>query len=158
MRTSKVLLLATGAIAAILAQAPTKAADEPKPVQATESHREAEPLPQDQPERKTEVKKTDQATRTVTAYNSVPEQTDATPCIAADGSDICARYAAGELICAANWVRLGTRLRVPGYGDCTVADRMAPKNGEKVDVYLGQDVAAARAWGARRIEVLIIKP
>lgn len=158
MRISKALLLATGAVAAIIAQGSTKAADEPKPAQGIESHADAESLPQDQPERQTEVKKAEGTTRLVTAYNNVREQTDDTPCISADGTDICQRYRAGEKICAANWVPIGTRLRVQGYGDCTVADRMAPKNGEKVDVYLGQDVAAARAWGARRIEVLIIKP
>ncbi len=157
MRTSKVLLIATGAIAAILAQGPTLAQDTPKSAQGTESHKESEPLLTDQPERQTEVKKAEGATRLVTAYNSTPEQTDGSPCIAADGTNICERYRAGEKICAANWVPIGTRLRVPGYGDCTVADRMATRHSTKVDVFLDQDVGAARAWGARRIEVEIIK-
>ena len=152
------LLLATGLIAAIIAQGPTKAQDEPTMPEPPESHAEAAPTPPTKPERQTEVKKAEGPTRLVTAYNSVREQTDDTPCIAADGTDICARYRAGELICAANWVPIGTRLRVEGYGDCTVADRMAPKHNEKVDVFLDQDVAAARAWGARRKRVKIIQP
>ena len=38
------------------------------------------------------------AYRIVTAYSSEVGQTDASPCIAADGSDICKRAAAGETL------------------------------------------------------------
>jgi len=89
----------------------------------------------------------------VTAYNSVPAQTDGTPCIAADGSDICKRYAEGELICASNAVPFGTHLSVEGYGLCTVADRMNPRYTDRVDVYYGMDVSGARRWGIRTVPV-----
>lgn len=91
--------------------------------------------------------------RTVTAYTSRVEETDATPCIAADGTDICKRYAKGEKICAANFVPLGTRLTVEGVGTCTVADRMNNRYPERVDVYYGNDLANAIAFGVKSLQV-----
>ena len=78
---------------------------------------------------------------TVTAYTSMPNQTDSTPCISSDNTNICQRYAQGELICAAGDrnVPLGSKFYVEGYGTCTVADRMNIRyNGTgRVDIYLG---------------------
>lgn len=91
---------------------------------------------------------------TVTAYTSEERQTDSTPCISSDGTDICKRYAKGELICAAGDrnVPLGSKFHVEGYGVCTVADRMNIRyNGTgRVDIYLGYDTPAAFQWGARK--------
>lgn len=89
-------------------------------------------------------------TVTVTAYNSVPGQTDATPCIGAQGTDICEIYNSGENICAANFVPLGTVLVVEGLGECTVRDRMNARYYYRVDWYMGMDVAAARSFGVRQ--------
>jgi 3D (Asp-Asp-Asp) domain-containing protein len=98
---------------------------------------------------------------TVTAYTSEPRQTDSTPCIASDGSDICKRYAKGELICAAGDrnVPLGSKFYVEGYGTCTVADRMNIRyNGTgRVDIYLGYDTAGAFNWGKRQTQVALLK-
>lgn len=88
------------------------------------------------------------STMTVTAYNSVPWQTDATPCIGAQGTDICEIYESGENVCAANFVPLGTVLVVDGLGECTVRDRMNSRYYYRVDWYMGMDVDAARAIGA----------
>jgi 3D (Asp-Asp-Asp) domain-containing protein len=89
---------------------------------------------------------------TVTAYTSEARQTDSTPCISSDGSNICNRYAKGELICAAGDrnVPLGSKFHVEGYGVCSVADRMNIRyNGTgRVDIYLGYDTPAAFRWGA----------
>ncbi len=85
---------------------------------------------------------------TVTAYNSVPWQTDDTPCIGAQGTDICAIYASGENVCAANFVPLGTILHVEGLGDCTVRDRMNARYHYRVDWYMGMDIDGARQIGA----------
>lgn len=94
---------------------------------------------------------------TVTAYTSEPRQTDSTPCIASDGTNICKRYEAGELICAAGDrnVKLGSKFYVEGYGTCTVADRMNIRyNGTgRVDIYLGYDTAGAYQWGKRQVRV-----
>lgn len=95
--------------------------------------------------------------RDVTAYTSRPEETDSTPCISADGSDICQRYAAGEGICAANFVPLGTRLAIEGFGECTVADRMNSRYQNRVDLYHGMDLAGARHFGTQRLNVSIIQ-
>lgn len=96
--------------------------------------------------------------RHVTAYNSVPEQTDSTPCIAADGTDICKRYAAGEILCAANFVPFGTVLTISSPKmaapiTCTVADRMASRYSQRVDVYMGMDVERARRFGTQLLFV-----
>lgn len=137
-------------------EAVIRPADAPEPPEAPTPQPVPEPTAPAKPERQTGVandRPTDR--REVTAFNSVPEQTDDTPCIAADGSDICERYAAGELICAANFVPFGTRLAVPGYGTCTVADRLSRRFPQRVDIYLGMDIAAARRWGLQRLEIEI---
>ena len=96
---------------------------------------------------------------TVTAYTSYANQTDSTPCISADGSNICDRYAEGELICATNDHPLGTTLHVHGYGVCTVADRMNSRytGTGRVDIYLGYDTPAALQWGVKQVIVKTIK-
>jgi len=91
--------------------------------------------------------------REVTAYNSVEWQTDSTPCIAADGTDICLRYQAGELICAANFVPLGTKLYVDKYGLCTVADRMNSRYSNRVDVFFDKDIDRAIRFGLQKLMV-----
>lgn len=94
-------------------------------------------------------------TATVTAYTSRVEETDATPCIAADGSDICERYAKGERICASNDYKLGTALDIKGLGRCIVSDRMNKRytGTGRVDYYMGYDLTAARQWGARKTSI-----
>lgn len=75
-----------------------------------------------------------QTIREVTAYNAGdPDQTDSTPCDGA-GGNICERLEAGEKICAANFVPLGTKLEVEGYGECTVLDRMNSRFKNRVDI------------------------
>lgn len=92
---------------------------------------------------------------TVTAYTSEPRQTDDTPCIAADNSDICVKYAEGEKICATNDHPMHAKLHIEGYGECTVRDRMNKRytGTGRVDIYLGMDTPAAYEWGARRVSV-----
>lgn len=92
---------------------------------------------------------------TVTAYTSYANQTDSSPCISADGSNICDRYATGVLICATNDYAIGAILSVPGYGDCVVADRMNSRytGTGRVDIYMGYDTPAALQWGVRQVEI-----
>lgn len=89
----------------------------------------------------------------VTAYNSVPWQTDDTPCIGAQGTDICALLEAGSNTCAANFVPLGTVLDVEGLGTCVVRDRKNARYFYSVDWYMGMDIQAAKNWGSRYIPV-----
>lgn len=91
--------------------------------------------------------------REVSAYTSSVAETDDTPCIAADGSDICARYAAGENICGSNAYPLGTILNVDKLGTCTVADRMSSRFQNRVDWYMGTDRERALQFGVQRLNV-----
>lgn len=95
--------------------------------------------------------------RDLTAYNSVPEQTWGDPCIAADNTNICERFAAGELICAANFVPFGTKLYIDTIGECTVADRMNSRYSDRVDIFMDKDIAAAKNFGIKHLKVLIVK-
>jgi 3D (Asp-Asp-Asp) domain-containing protein len=94
---------------------------------------------------------------TITAYNSVPWQTDSTPCISADGSDICKLREQGELSCAAS-LPFGTKINVPGFGVCTVRDRLAAKYSYRIDLYFGgaDQIQAAKEWGKRQVVVEVL--
>ena len=92
-------------------------------------------------------------TMSVTAYNSVPWQTDATPCIGAEGTDICEIYKSGENICAANFIPLGTVIEVDGLGTCTVRDRMNARYHYRVDWYMGMDIEGAKDLGITSREI-----
>ena len=96
-------------------------------------------------------------TRQITAYNSVPEQTWGDPCVSADNTNICERFAAGELICAANFVPLGTKLYIDTIGQCTVADRMNRRYTDRVDFFMDKDIAAAKNFGIKSLKVLIVE-
>ena len=91
--------------------------------------------------------------RVVTAYTSHEDKTDATPEIAADGTNIYQRYLTGEQTCASNAYPFGTRLFVEELGVCTVADRMARKNDGKLDWYFGKDLNSALSFGVKTLEV-----
>jgi len=73
----------------------------------------------------------------ITAFNSEPGQTDATPCIAARGFNLCEHNE--EDVVAANFLPMGTKLRIPElYGDrvFTVVDRMNARYYYKMDIWL----------------------
>lgn len=94
---------------------------------------------------------------TITAYNSVPWQTDSTPCISADGSNICELKKIGEESCAAA-LPFGTKINIPGFGVCTVRDRLAPKFSHRIDLYFGgaDKIQDAKQWGKRSVEVAVL--
>lgn len=99
--------------------------------------------------------------RTVTAYTSHIEQTDGTPCIAADGSNICERWQDGETLCAANFVPFGTVLILDNQEEadgedaivCTVADRLSSRYPNRVDLYMGYDLERAVNFGVQTLFV-----
>jgi 3D (Asp-Asp-Asp) domain-containing protein len=93
----------------------------------------------------------------VTAYNSVPGQTDNTPCISADGSNICELKNKGEESCAAA-LPFGTKINIPGFGVCTVRDRLAPRFSNRIDLYFGgkEKISAAKQWGKRALLVDVL--
>jgi len=93
---------------------------------------------------------------TSTAYNSVRGQTDGTPTVTAFGI----RLKPGMRIVAVSrdlekmGLRNGVRLRISGLdGEWMVGDRMHERWTRKIDVYMGTDVKAARAFGKRRVKI-----
>lgn len=91
--------------------------------------------------------------RQASAYNSVPEQTDDTPCISADGSNICELLAAGECIIAGNFADLGSQHYIDGIGLCTLHDRMSSRYQENIDIFFGYDIQAAKNFGRQNLLV-----
>ena len=96
--------------------------------------------------------------RVVTAYNvGDPSQTDDTPCISANGENICRALAEGEMRCAANFVPLGSRLHVDKVGMCLVTDRMNKRYRNRVDIAMRKDeYRKARRFGRQKLHVKIL--
>lgn len=90
--------------------------------------------------------------REITAYNvGVRKQTGDEPCIGATGIDLCRLIERGRSVCAANFVALGTILRIKGYGECVVLDRMNRRYAHRVDVAMGEEeVEKAVEFGIQR--------
>ena len=87
-----------------------------------------------------------------TAYTSDPRETDATPFITADGTHV------RDGIVAANFLPLGTRIRIPDYfGDKVfeVHDRMNVRYWQRVDIWMTSKSAAFN-WGVRRVKIEIL--
>lgn len=90
------------------------------------------------------------------AYNSTYTQTDSTPSIGAWGD----RLRPGMKVIAVSkdlfemGLRRGQRVRIAGLeGEYIVLDRMPSRWRQKIDIYMGRDVRAARAWGIRDVEI-----
>ncbi|MBU1131740.1 3D domain-containing protein [Patescibacteria group bacterium] len=91
-----------------------------------------------------------------TAYSSTVDQCDSTPCIAADGFNVCKHNK--EDIIAANFLKFGTKVRIPDiYGDriFVVHDRMNPKYNERIDLWKTSRESAI-AFGKRTIRIEIL--
>ncbi len=90
--------------------------------------------------------------REVTAYNvGVREQTSDNACIGAAGKDLCRLVRQGRSICAANFVALGTVLRIERFGECVVLDRMHRRFRHRVDIAMRDDaVEEALEFGLQR--------
>ncbi len=73
----------------------------------------------------------------ITAYSSTIDQCDDTPCITANGFDLCANNQ--ENVIAANFLPFGTKVRIPEvFGDriFTVQDRMNARYYYRADVWM----------------------
>ncbi|MEZ4332682.1 MAG: hypothetical protein R3F35_13050 [Myxococcota bacterium] len=91
-----------------------------------------------------------------TAYNSTRAQTDSTPSIGAWGD----RLRPGMKVIAVSkdllemGLRRGQRVHIRGLeGEYVVLDRMPSRWRQKIDIFMGQDIRAARAWGVREVEI-----
>jgi 3D (Asp-Asp-Asp) domain-containing protein len=93
---------------------------------------------------------------TATAYNSVPEQTNDQPEVTAWGD----RLAPGMKVIAVSrdLIPLGLDHRAPVSieglpGEYLVLDKMHARWEKRIDIYMGADLEAARAWGARQVRI-----
>lgn len=105
--------------------------------------------------------------RTVTMYNAVKSQTDLTPCITADGTNLCQTSTSTKMIntsstffmvsnsdsypkvCAANDLPFGTIVDIDGLGSFTIHDRMNKRYGSKnIDCFI-PSVSDAKKFGAQ---------
>ena len=93
----------------------------------------------------------------ITAYNSEVGQTDNTPCHTANGYDLCKNNQ--ENVIAANFLKLGTKVRIPEYfGDrvFTVQDRMNARYYYRADVWF-KSRADALKFGVRVLNIEVIE-
>jgi len=88
--------------------------------------------------------------RTITMYNSVEEQTDNSPCLSADNTNICE---VDYNVCATNAYPFGTVLRIDKLGTCVVKDRMNSRYKNEVDWYAKMDVDRALNFGRQNLLV-----
>jgi len=92
----------------------------------------------------------------ITAYNSEAAQTDSSPCITANGFNVC-EHGIEDTI-GANFLKLGTKVRIPElFGDqvFVVRDRMNKRFSNRVDVWMVEKKDALK-FGVKtaKIEVL----
>jgi hypothetical protein len=73
----------------------------------------------------------------VTGYNTVPAQTDSTPCIAASGADICGRH---DAVACPRRIKLGTTVEIRGT-TYVCEDRLAKKYDKRFDISCDKDMA-----------------
>ena len=91
-----------------------------------------------------------------TAYNSLPGQTNDQPNIAAWGDRLEPGMKAIAVSRDLIPLGLGHRavVRISGLpGEYVVLDKMAKRWTHKIDIYMGEDVEAARRWGRRKVRI-----
>jgi 3D (Asp-Asp-Asp) domain-containing protein len=91
-----------------------------------------------------------------TAYNSVRNQTNAQPNITAWGDVLepGMKSVAISRDLMTFGLTHGTTLTIDGLpGEYRVLDKMAKRWTKKIDIYMGEDVQAARDWGIRKVTI-----
>ncbi|MDI3496156.1 MAG: hypothetical protein PWQ35_177 [Patescibacteria group bacterium] len=104
-----------------------------------------------------EIKVISTSFHTMTAYNSDPRQTDSTPCITANGFNVCEHEIEDTI--AANFLRFGTKVRIPElFGDRVfiVRDRMNQRYSDRVDIWM-KDYQAAKKFGVKIAKIEVIE-
>jgi len=93
---------------------------------------------------------------TATAFNSLPKQGQGNPNVGAWGDRITPgvnAIAVSDDLVSLGLAR-GTRVRIEGMkNECVVLDRMPARWKKRIDIYMGNDVKAARAWGKRDVKI-----
>jgi 3D (Asp-Asp-Asp) domain-containing protein len=93
---------------------------------------------------------------TASAYNSVATQTNSQPTLTAWGDQLKpgmkAIAVSRDLI--ERGLRHGVAVTIQGLpGEYVVMDKMAAHWRRKIDIYMGEDVEAARSWGVRQLTI-----
>tara|TARA_R110002049_G_scaffold87533_1_gene221869 strand:+ start:16406 stop:16771 length:366 start_codon:yes stop_codon:yes gene_type:complete len=93
---------------------------------------------------------------TATAYNSVVNQTDSNPHITAFGDSL--KPGMKYIAVSRDLYRLGlkhnTPIKIDGFeGVYLVKDRMHARWRNKIDIYMGIDVKAAKKWGRKKVVI-----
>ena len=93
----------------------------------------------------------------MTAYNSEVGQTDDSPCITANGFNVC-EHGIEDTI-AANFLKMGTKVKIPDlYGDriFVVRDRMNKKHPDRVDIWM-KDRPSAIKFGVKTAKIQVLE-
>lgn len=97
------------------------------------------------------------STHVMTAYNSEPGQTDNSPCITANGFNVCEH--GEEDTIAANFLKFGTKVRIPElFGDriFVVRDRMNKRHADRVDIWMKNRNDALK-FGIKTAKIEVLK-
>mgnify|MGYP001598909349 CR=1 FL=1 len=94
-------------------------------------------------------------TATITMYNSFANQTDSSPCISADNTNICK---ANYNVCASNDYKFGAKIKIDKLGICIIKDRMNRRYTGKgrIDFYAGYDLQRALNFGRQKLNIIIL--
>lgn len=95
-------------------------------------------------------------TVTATAYNSLAYQTSADPYITAFGDSL--KPGLNYIAVSNDLLKLGlkhnTPVKIEGFDSIYwVKDRMHSRWKNKIDIYMGVDVQAAKQWGRRKVKI-----
>ena len=93
---------------------------------------------------------------TASAYNSVRSQTDSNPNITAFGDSLRPgmKYIAVSKDLYRKGLKHDTPVKIKGLeGVYWVKDRMQPRWKNKIDIYMGVDVKAAKKWGGKKVTI-----
>lgn len=93
---------------------------------------------------------------TATAYNSLPNQTQGDPTIAAWGDKLVPGMKA--IAVSRDLIPMGlthdVKVRIDGLsGTYTVMDKLHKRWTLRIDIYMGNDVKAAKEWGKREVTI-----
>ncbi|MFA5155711.1 MAG: hypothetical protein WC453_04785 [Patescibacteria group bacterium] len=99
----------------------------------------------------------DSGIHVITAYNSEAAQTDDSPCITANGFNVCAHGAEDTI--AANFLKFGTKVKIPelfGNRIFIVRDRMNVKHPTRVDIWM-KNKHDALQFGVKVAQIQVIE-
>ncbi|MGZ8244896.1 3D domain-containing protein [Methylomagnum sp.] len=94
-------------------------------------------------------------TVTATAYNSIRAQTDGTPHVGACNKPI--RQGVNLLAVSPDLMKMGldcgTQVKVEGFGNFVVWDKMDDRWKRRIDIHMGKKVGKAEEWGEKKVRI-----